>query len=238
MIVAIDGPAGTGKGTIASLISKRLGYTYIDTGAMYRCVTLKMLNEGITIDSNIETIKDLLERTKIEFININNKQCVFLDDEDVTEEIRTPKVNELVSPVSAIKEIRIKLVEMQRKLGDTANVVMEGRDITTVVFPNAEVKIYLTADASERANRRYKELIAKGIETTYEATYDSIMRRDENDMKKEMGALKIAEGAVVIDSTEMSIEEVYEKVVEIMINAELDSTDDDENIVVNMNTEE
>ncbi len=238
MIVAIDGPAGTGKGTIAGLISKRLGYTYIDTGAMYRCVTLKMLNEGITIDSDIEVIKDLLERTKIEFININNKQCVFLDDEDVTEEIRTPKVNELVSPVSAIKEIRIKLVEMQRKLGDTANVVMEGRDITTVVFPNAEVKIYLTADASERANRRYKELIEKGIDTTYEATYDSIMKRDENDMKKEMGALRIAEGAIVIDSTEMSIEEVYEKVVEIMINAELDSTEDDENIIVNMNTEE
>ena len=182
-------------------------------------------------------IKDLLERTKIEFININGKQCVFLDDEDVTEEIRTPRVNELVSPVSAIKEIRIKLVDMQRELGKGANVIMEGRDITTVVFPNAEVKIYLTADASERANRRYKELIAKGIETTYEATYDSIMKRDENDMKKEMGALKIAEGAIVIDSTEMSIEEVYEKVVEIITNTELDSTDD-ENITVKINNEE
>lgn len=238
MIVAIDGPAGTGKGTIAGLISKRLGYTYIDTGAMYRCVTLKMLNEGISLDANIEVIKDLLERTKIEFININGKQCVFLDDEDVTEEIRTPRVNELVSPVSAIKEIRIKLVDMQRELGKGANVIMEGRDITTVVFPNAEVKIYLTADASERANRRYKELIAKGIETTYEATYDSIMKRDENDMKKEMGALKIADGAVVIDSTEMSIEEVYEKVVEIITNTELDSTDDDENITVKINNEE
>ena len=238
MIVAIDGPAGTGKGTIAGLISKRLGYTYIDTGAMYRCVTLKMLNEGISIDADVEVIKDLLERTKIEFININGKQCVFLDDEDVTEEIRTPRVNELVSPVSAIKEIRIKLVDMQRELGKGANVIMEGRDITTVVFPNAEVKIYLTADASERANRRYKELIAKGIETTYEATYDSIMKRDENDMKKEMGALKIAEGAVVIDSTEMSIEEVYEKVVEIITNTELDSTDDDENITVKINSEE
>ena len=238
MIVAIDGPAGTGKGTIAGLISKRLGYTYIDTGAMYRCVTLKMLNEGISIDADIEVIKDLLERTKIEFININGQQCVFLDDEDVTEEIRTPRVNELVSPVSAIKEIRIKLVEMQRELGKAANVIMEGRDITTVVFPNAEVKIYLTADASERANRRYKELIAKGIDTTYEATYDSIMKRDENDMKKEMGALKIAEDAVVIDSTEMSIEEVYEKVVEIITNTELDSTDDDENITVKINNEE
>ena len=238
MIVAIDGPAGTGKGTIAGLISKRLGYTYIDTGAMYRCVTLKMINEDISVDADIEVIKDLLERTKIEFININGKQCVFLDDEDVTEEIRTPKVNELVSPVSAIKEIRIKLVDMQRELGKAANVVMEGRDITTVVFPNAEVKIYLTADASERANRRYKELIAKGIETTYEATYDSIMKRDENDMKKEMGALKIAEDAVVIDSTEMSIEEVYEKVVEIITNTELDSTEDDENITVKINNEE
>lgn len=238
MIVAIDGPAGTGKGTIAGLISKRLGYTYIDTGAMYRCVTLKMLNEGISIESDIEVIKDLLERTKIEFININGQQCVFLDDEDVTEEIRTPRVNELVSPVSAIKEIRIKLVEMQRELGKAANVIMEGRDITTVVFPNAEVKIYLTADASERANRRYKELIAKGIDTTYESTYDSIMKRDENDMKKEMGALKIAEDAVVIDSTEMSIEEVYEKVLEIITNTELDSTDDDENITVKINNEE
>lgn len=238
MIVAIDGPAGTGKGTIAGLISKRLGYTYIDTGAMYRCVTLKMLNEGISIDADIEVIKDLLERTKIEFININGQQCVFLDDEDVTEEIRTPRVNELVSPVSAIKEIRIKLVDMQRELGKAANVIMEGRDITTVVFPNAEVKIYLTADASERANRRYKELIAKGIETTYEATYDSIMKRDENDMKKEMGALKIAEGAIVIDSTEMSIEEVYDKVVEIITNTELDSTEDDEEINVKINNEE
>ena len=238
MIVAIDGPAGTGKGTIAGLISKRLGYTYIDTGAMYRCVTLKMLNEGISIDADIEVIKDLLERTKIEFININGQQCVFLDDEDVTEEIRTPRVNELVSPVSAIKEIRIKLVDMQRELGKAANVIMEGRDITTVVFPNAEVKIYLTADASERANRRYKELIAKGVDTTYEATYDSIMKRDENDMKKEMGALKIAEDAVVIDSTEMSIEEVYEKVVEIITNTELDSTEDDENITVKINNEE
>ena len=238
MIVAIDGPAGTGKGTIAGLISKRLGYTYIDTGAMYRCVTLKMINEDISVDADIEVIKDLLERTKIEFININGKQCVFLDDEDVTEEIRTPKVNELVSPVSAIKEIRIKLVDMQRELGKAANVIMEGRDITTVVFPNAEVKIYLTADASERANRRFKELIAKGIETTYEATYDSIMKRDENDMKKEMGALKIAEDAVVIDSTEMSIEEVYEKVVEIITNTELDSTEDDENITVKINNEE
>lgn len=221
MIVAIDGPAGTGKGTIASLVSKRLGYTYIDTGAMYRCVTLKMINEKIPITADISVINNLLERTKIEFININDKQRVFLDDEDVTEEIRTPAVNELVSPVSAIKEIRIKLVDMQRELGKDKNVIMEGRDITTVVFPNAEIKIYLTANPEERANRRYKELIAKGVKTTYEETFESIQKRDENDMKKEMGALKIADGAVVIDSTTLSIEEVYEKVAELISNAEI-----------------
>lgn len=234
MIVAIDGPAGTGKGTIASLLSKRLGYTYIDTGAMYRCVTLKMLNEGIGIDSEIQVIEDLLDRTKIEFMNINDVQRVFLDDEDVTEEIRTPRVNEMVSPVSAIKEIRVRLVEMQRELGNANNVVMEGRDITTVVFPNADIKIYLTADAKERANRRFKELIEKGVETTFEETLESINKRDENDMKKEMGALKIAPDAVVIDSTSLSIEEVYDKVVELIVNKELDATEDDETITVNI----
>lgn len=220
MIVAIDGPAGTGKGTIASLISKRLGFTYIDTGAMYRCITLKMLNEGLKVTDDVSKIEDLLERTKIEFMNINEKQHVFLDDEDVTDEIRTPKVNAVVSPVSAIKEIRIKLVEMQRELGSDSDVVMEGRDITTVVFPNADVKIYLTASAGERAQRRYKEYVEKGIETTYEETLQSIIERDENDMNKEMGALKIAEDAVVIDSTFMSIEEVYEKVHELIIEKE------------------
>lgn len=221
MIVAIDGPAGTGKGTLASLISKRLGFTYIDTGAMYRCVTLKMLNEGLTISDDIQIIKNLLDRTKIEFMNISDKQHVFLDDEDVTDEIRTPKVNEIVSPVSAIKEVRIKLVEMQRELGKEDNVVMEGRDITTVVFPNADIKIYLTATPGERADRRYKELIAKGIETTYEETLQSIMKRDENDRNKEFGALKIADDAVVIDSTYLSIEEVYDKVHELIVDWEM-----------------
>lgn len=227
MIVAIDGPAGTGKGTIASLISKRLGYTYIDTGAMYRSVALKMLNEGIGIDSDIKIIKDLLERTKIEFMNINDKQHVFLDDKDVTDEIRTPKVNDVVSQVSAIKEIRIKMVDLQRELGNETNVVMEGRDITTVVFPNADIKIYLTATSEERATRRYKELIAKGIETTYEETLEKIKARDENDMKKEMGALKIAEDAIVIDSTNLNIEEVYEKIASIITDKALENVSEE-----------
>ena len=221
MIIAIDGPAGTGKGTIAGLISKRLGYTYIDTGAMYRAVTLKMLNNNIKLD-NIEKINEILENTKIDFMNFNDKQHVFLDDEDVTDEIRSKKVTDIVSQVSAIKEIRAKLVEMQRKLGNEDNVVMEGRDITTVVFPDADIKIYLTATPGERANRRYKELIEKGIDTTYEETLKSIIARDENDMHKEVGALKIAEGAVVIDSTFLSIEEVYDKVYELIADKEIE----------------
>lgn len=220
MIIAIDGPAGTGKGTIASLISKRLGYTYIDTGAMYRCIALKMLNNNIQLD-NIEKIKKLLEETKIEFMNIADKQHVFLDDEDVTEEIRTPRVNDVVSTVSAIVEIRKKLVEMQQKFGEELNVVMEGRDITTVVFPNADVKIYLTATPEIRARRRFDELIAKGVNTTFEETLEKINARDKNDMNKPVGALMIAKDAIVVDSSNLTIEEVYEKVHEIITDKEI-----------------
>lgn len=215
MIVAIDGPAGTGKGTVAKLISERLDFIYIDTGAMYRCITLKMIRENISLDEE-EKIKDLLERTKITFKNLDDKQHVYLDGEDVSDLIRKPNVNELVSPVSAIKIIRIKMVELQRKLGEEGNVIMEGRDITTVVFPNAEVKIYLDAKLEIRAERRYKELIARGNDVTYEDTLESIRKRDKNDMEKEMGALKIAEDAVVIDTSNMIIEEVYDKIKEII----------------------
>lgn len=215
MIVAIDGPAGTGKGTVAKLISERLDFVYIDTGAMYRCITLKMIRENISLDEE-EKIKDLLERTKITFKNLDDKQHVYLDGEDVSDLIRKPNVNELVSPVSAIKIIRIKMVELQRKLGEEGNVIMEGRDITTVVFPNAEVKIYLDAKLEIRAERRYKELVERGNNVTYEDTLESIRKRDKNDMEKEMGALKIAEDAVVIDTSNMTIEEVYDKIKEII----------------------
>ena len=228
MIIAIDGPAGTGKGTISKLISEGLGYVYVDTGAMYRAITLKMIRQNVNVDE-LDKIEDLLNRTNIDFKNkeitvIENNilvkkmiQGVFLDGEDVTALIRMPNVNERVSPYSAVKIIRTKMVDLQRKLSEGKDVIMEGRDITTVVFPNAEVKIYLTASPEERANRRYKELIEKGIETTFEETLESINKRDLNDMNKEVGALKIAEDAIVVDTTNLSIEEVYEKMKEIIL---------------------
>lgn len=220
MIIAIDGPAGTGKGTISKLISERLGFVYVDTGAMYRAVTLKMLRNDINIDE-LDKIEELLNTTKIDFINAGDTyvgQRVLLDEEDVTDEIRMPEVNEHVSPYSAVKIIRSKMVELQRKIAQGKNVIMEGRDITTVVFPNAEIKIYLTASSEERAKRRYKELIEKGIKTTFEETLESINKRDFNDMNKEVGALKIAEDAIVVDTSELSIEEVYEELEQIIKN--------------------
>ena len=219
MIIAIDGPAGTGKGTISKLIAKRLNFTYIDTGAMYRCITLKMLDNNISPE-DLQKIEELLNNTKIDFKNSNIDgeyiQKVFLDDVDVSKEIRLPRINEKVSPYSAIPIIRSKLVEMQRKLASSKDTIMEGRDITTVVLPNADLKIYLTADENERANRRYKELLSQGIQTTYEETLESIKSRDYNDINKPIGALKIAEDAIVVDTTKLSIEEVYEEIVNLI----------------------
>ena len=158
MIIAIDGPAGSGKGAIAKMIDEKLGFTRIDTGAMYRCVALKMLRNDIKME-DIENIQRMLNDTKIELIKKNGELIIYLDDEDVSRLIRTPEVNAVVSPISSVKEIRIKMVDLQRAMKNVANdIVMEGRDITTVVFPDADLKVYLTANLNERAKRRYLEL--------------------------------------------------------------------------------
>ena len=217
-IVAIDGPAGTGKGTITKLIAKELGLVNIDTGAMYRCATLQTLRQGITNIKEKEKIIQIAQNIDIKMKSENGEQPIYLNNENVSKEIRSKEVSAFVSPVSSIPEVRKIMVDMQRKMAQNTDVIMEGRDITTVVFPNANVKIYLDASVEERAKRRYKENQEKGISMTYEEVLEAIKTRDYNDMNKPVGALKIADDAIVIDTTKLSIEQVKEQVKEIIFN--------------------
>ena len=217
MIVAIDGPAGSGKGTITKEIAKRMGLLNLDTGATYRCVALATLREKIEI-SEEDKIVDLIDKLNIEFEYESGGIKVFLNGEDVTTAIRTIEVSKIVSQVSSIIPVRLKMVDLQRKMAEGKDVIMEGRDIGTYVFPNAEVKIYLDADVEERARRRYKENIEKGIECSYDEILNNIKIRDENDKNKEIGALKVADDATIVDTTSLSIEEVASEVERIIIS--------------------
>lgn len=205
-IVAIDGPAGTGKGTMATILSKKYNLVNIDTGATYRCVTLAMLNKDVSLDDE-DGIADILKNIEIELLNEKGKQKVLLNGEDVTEKIRSKEVSANVSPVSSIKQVRLAMGGLQRKMAQGKDVIMEGRDIGTVIFPNADVKIYLDANVEVRAKRRLKQNEEKGIKMSYEEVLENIKKRDKNDMEKEMGALKVADDAVVIDGSDMSIKE-------------------------------
>lgn len=217
-IVAIDGPAGTGKGTMADLLSKKYGFTNIDTGATYRCVALEMLKQRVDLSNEAEVVK-IAKNIKIDMQTIDGNLEVYLNGVNVSKEIRSPEVAKVVSPVSSIKEVRSEMVNIQRKLAEGKNVIMEGRDITTVVFPNADVKIYLDGALEERAMRRYRQNKAKGIEMGYEEVLENIKKRDKNDMEKEVGALKIADDAIVIDTTNLTIKEQEEKLSEIIDRA-------------------
>ena len=205
-IVAIDGPAGTGKGTITKLLAEKLNLITVDTGATYRCVTLAMLKQHISL-GEADKITKLLENIQIEFKKIDGKDKVFLNGKDVTMEIRSKEVTDFVSQVSSLICVRLKMVELQRKMAQGKDVIMEGRDIGTYVFPNANVKFYIDADVEERAKRRVEQNKQKGIQTSYEEVLANLKFRDQNDKQKEMGALKVAEDAIVIDTTHMSIEE-------------------------------
>ena len=210
MIIAIDGPAGSGKSTIAKLIAEDLGLVYLDTGAMYRLVTLKALNDGIL--GNLDKIIKMLDN-----LNIDIKENGFyLDDIDVSEEIRKPAVSENVSDIAAIREVREKMVDLQRKFSESKNVILDGRDIGTVVFPNADVKIFLVADAKERANRRYKELVAKGENVRIEEIYENILKRDKIDSTRKESPLKKADNAIEVDTTSKNIEEVKNEILNII----------------------
>lgn len=214
-IIAIDGPAGSGKGTVANRIANELNLVNIDTGATYRCLALAVLRAGVEINDT-ENILKVFDSISIEIQGTNQEQTIVLNNEDVTQKIRSFEVTQVVSQISAIPEVRLRLVEFQRMLANNKNVIMDGRDIGTYVFPNADVKIYLDASLEERAKRRYEENLEKGIDASYEEVLENIRMRDRQDKAKEIGALKVADDAIIIDSTNMTIDEVVNKVKEII----------------------
>ncbi len=216
-IVAIDGPAGSGKGTVTELVCKKLNLINISTGAAYRSVALATLQNNISSDDTNKII-ELLDKIDIEFRKENDKDLVYLNGEEVTKRIRQKDVTSIVSKVSSIKEVRLKLNKIFKKIAENKNVIMEGRDIGTCVFPKADVKIYLDASIEERAKRRVKQNEELGINIPYEEIKKDIQKRDEADKNKKIGALKKADDAIYIDSSNMTIEEVTDKIVEIIKN--------------------
>lgn len=214
-IIAIDGHSSCGKSTLAKQLAEHFDFLYVDTGAMYRCITLLLQENSISLDDHKE-IQELLHNTKIYFKKINGRQHSFINGRDVTDEIRDPKVSDLVSEVAAISSIRKKMVEQQRLYGDENNIIMDGRDIGTVVFPQAQLKIFLTASPEIRAERRHKELLDKGIVISLDDVAKNLQKRDHIDSTREDSPLKKADDAVVVDNSNLSLTEQFEKVKELI----------------------
>ena len=210
LVVAIDGPAGAGKSTVAQLAAKELGYTYIDTGAMYRAVAWKTLQQGkpVTDELILSVVPDI--DVGLQYPERNTR--VFVDGKEVTGEIRTPEINKIVYQVARLGPVREKMVDLQRRMGERGAVLMDGRDIATHVLPNADVKIFLTASIEERAKRRCKELQEKGYDVDIEGIKADIAARDKADSEREISPLIQAEDAVLLDTTGLSIEEVVAKI--------------------------
>ena len=211
-IVAIDGPAGSGKGTITKKVGEKLGLINIDTGAMFRCVTLNMIQEKVTLEEE-EKIKEILKNIKID---LKENEEVFLNGINVSQKIREEEVTKMVSPVSVLPMVREKMLILQREMAKGKNIIMEGRDIGTVVFPKANVKIYLDASPEERARRRVKQNQEKGMESSYEEVLKNIMERDKRDLSREIAPLKQAEDAIYIDTSDMTVDEVVDKIIKII----------------------
>ena len=214
IVVAIDGPAGAGKSTIAKLVAEKLGYAYIDTGAMYRSVAWKFLQAGKEFDEAF--ISQLAQTMVIEFKPEASVNRVFVDGVEVTEAIRSAEVTANVSRVAAIGAVREAMVAQQRRMGESGGVLMDGRDIGTVVFPNAQLKIFLTASVEERALRRYKELVAKGQNVDLAQLKEDIASRDKQDSERAISPLRQAEDALLLDTSDMNIEQVTTKILELV----------------------
>lgn len=215
--IAIDGPAGAGKSTIAKIVARQLGFIYIDTGAMYRAVALKAIQNNIDTKNEIEKVCGILKDINIDIKHDKeNSQLVFLDNEDVTNKIRTSEVSIGASNVACIPEVRLKLVELQRKLARENNVIMDGRDIGTYVLPDADIKIFLTASPEERAKRRYEEMLMKGYTCNYEDVKKDILYRDQNDSSRSFAPLKAADDAIIVDTSGNELEESVDIILNII----------------------
>ena len=215
IIVALDGPAGSGKGTITKLVAKKLGLVNIDTGGMYRCVTLECLNKNIKPEE-VEKISEILENIDIQLKREGENQIVLLNGQDVSKEIRTERIDEIVAKFAAIKIVRDKITPLQQKMGENTDIIMEGRDIGTVVFPNADVKIFLDCSLEERAKRRYKQNIERGLNTPYEEVLSALIERHRLETERAVAPFVKAEDAILLDCTNMNIEEETEEVLKII----------------------
>jgi cytidylate kinase len=215
LTIAIDGPSGAGKSTVARALSKRLGYLYIDTGAMYRTVALRAKEKGISPENEL-ALSQLASSLHITFVTEGEQTHIFCDAEEITEAIRTPEISRLASFISRQKGVREALVRMQKEIGKGGGVVLEGRDIGTVVFPDAHVKFYLDAETDERARRRYHEMVEKGVNVDLKETQEELAQRDHSDMHRNHSPLKKAKDAVFIDSTHRSVAEIVEEMVRVV----------------------
>ncbi len=215
IVIAIDGAAGTGKSTISKIIANKLGFAFVKTGEMYRAITYKLLKENIELNE-IDKIEELLQNIDLEFKYNNENQIAILDGEDITKHLTSKEVTGLVSQVSGIKCVRDKVLFYELNSAKENNIIMEGRDIGTIIFPNADVKIFLTASVEERAKRRYKQNLELGIKTSYEEIKQNIAFRDENDTTKEYGAMTIAKDAVVVENNNRTIESTINEIMQII----------------------
>ena len=216
LIIAIDGPSGAGKSTVGRALAKRLGYIYIDTGAMYRAIALKVKEGSISLEDEM-VLSRLASSFYISFVTKEEQTHILCDGKDITQAIRSPEISRLASDISKKKGVREALVQKQREMGKEGGVVLEGRDIGTVVFPDADIKFYLDADAEERGRRRFKELVEKGVGVDFKETLEEVIQRDHNDMHRSLSPLKKANDGVLIDSTHRSIEEVVEEMFRMVI---------------------